>query len=70
MDIPDPYEFKVDQLIPLIADQRLSHTCGAQHNVQLIEIVPDFLLADLDSQFILNPEKLVYKQEKESLLKK
>ena len=40
MDIPDPYELKVDQLIPLIADQRLSHTCGAQHDVQLIEIVP------------------------------
>ena len=70
MDIPDPYEFKVDQLMPLIADQRFSHTCGAQHNVQLIEIVPDLFLADLDSQFILNTEELVYKQEKENLLEK
>ena len=70
LDIPDPYEFKVDQLLPLIADQKLNHKCGAQHNVQLIEIVPDLMLADLDSKFILNNEELVYKQEKESFLGK
>ena len=66
--IPCAYEFKVGQLLPLIVDHKLSHECGAKHTVQLIEVVPDLLLADLDSVFLLNPKELTYKQEEESLL--
>ena len=62
------YEFKIDQLLPLIADHKLTHECGANHEVQLIELVPDLLLADLDPEFLLDPNKLIYKIEKESLL--
>ena len=65
---PYPYEFRVEQLIPIIADHKLNHQCGANHTVQLIEIVPDLLLADLDSKFLLDLDKLIYVKEKESLL--
>ena len=64
----DPYEFKVEALLPLITDHKLSHHCNAQHIVQLTEIVPDLLLADLDSAFLLDLEKLIYTQEEGSLL--
>ena len=67
-DIPNPYEFKVDQLLPLIADHKLTHKCGGEHNVKLLEIVPDLLLQDLDPAFLLDPREVIYKQEKESLL--
>ena len=66
--IANPYEFKIDQLLPLVADHKLTHECAANHKVQLIELVPDLLLADLDPEFLLDPNKLIYKIEKESLL--
>ena len=64
----DPSEFKVDQLLRRIAEHKLTHECDAKHEVQLIEIVPDLLLADLDSAFLLDFEKLIYNKGKESLL--
>ena len=69
-NIPHPYEFKVKQLIPLIADHNLSHHCGNKHTVQLMEIVPDLLLEDLDKKFVLDFNKLKFVKEKESLLGK
>ena len=68
LDNPNPYEFKVEELISLIADNKLSHHCGNNHTVQLIEIVPDLLLADLEPSFLLDPKQVIYKKEKESLL--
>ena len=65
---PHPYEFKVEQLKLLIGDHKLSNHCGNNHRVQLIEIVPDLLLADLDSKFLLDHNKLIYVKENESLL--
>ena len=59
-----PCEFKVDQLLPLIADHKLTHMCGANHEVQLIEIVPDLLLADLDSTFLLDFKELYFTKKK------
>ena len=68
-DIPNPYEFSIHQLLlPHIVDHKLTHKCGAKHNVKLIEIVPDLLLQDLDPAFLLDPRDVIYKQEKESLL--
>ena len=61
-------EFKVDQLLPLIADHKLTHKCDANHEVQLIEIVPDLLLADLDSAFLLDFKDLLCNKEERSLL--
>ena len=67
---PHPYEFKVEQLLPLIAEHKLSHECGANHTVQLMEIVPDLLLADLDPKFLLDLNKLLYNKEEGNLLGK
>ena len=67
-DIRTPYEFKVDQLLPHITDHNLTLKCGGDHNVKLLEIVPDLLLQDLDPAFLLDPSEVIYKQEKESLL--
>ena len=66
--VPSPHEFKVDQLLPLIADHKLIIKCGGGHKVRLVEIVPDVLLQDLDPAFLLDPREVIYKQEKESLL--
>ena len=66
--IANPHEFKVDQLLPLIAGHKLTHECGANHKVHLIELVPDLLLADLDPEFLLDSDKLIYKIENDSLL--
>ena len=65
---PNPYEFRVEELMPVIAEHKLSHRCTANHTVQLIEIVPDLLLADLDSKFLLDVYKLIYVEEEENLL--
>ena len=66
--VPSPHEFKVDQLLPLIADRKLITKCSGGHEVRLAEIVPDLLLQDLDPAFLLDPREVIYKQEKESLL--
>ena len=66
--VPSPYEFKVDQLLPLIADHKLINKCGGGHEVRLVEIVPDLLLQDLDPAFLLDPREVIYKQEINSLL--
>ena len=66
--ITNPYEFIVDQLLPLIADHKLTHKCDVDHEVQLIEIVPDLLLADLDSAFLLDFKEVIHKKEEKSLL--
>ena len=68
IDIPNPYEFIVKELLPLIADHQVTHKCGANHEVQLIEIVPDLLLADLDPAFLLDFKELVYNKEEERIL--
>ena len=68
IDVPNPYEFKIDQLMTLIANNKFTHMCGANHKVQLIEIVPDILLADFDSAFLLDYKEIIYKQDTESLL--
>ena len=67
-DITNPFEFKVDHLLPLIANHKLTHSCGNNHKVQLIELVPDLLFADLDPEFLLDPNEVIYKTQKESLL--
>ena len=61
-DIPNPYEFKVDQLLLLIADHKLTYKCEGKHDVKLIEIVPDLLLQDLDPAFLLDHREVIYTQ--------
>ena len=68
-NISYPYEFKINQLLSLIAENKLTYKCGADHEIKLIEIVPDLLFQDLNQAFILDPKKIIYKQEEENLLK-
>ena len=63
----DPCEFKVEQLIPLVAEHKLSYQCNSNHTVQLIDIVPELLLADLDPAFFLDCNDLIYKRDKNSI---
>ena len=63
-----PDEFNIKQLLPLIANHKVTHKCVAHHEVQLVEIVPDLLLADLDSAFRLDYKEVIYKQEEGNLL--
>ncbi|XP_065919794.1 leucine-rich repeat serine/threonine-protein kinase 2-like [Dysidea avara] len=65
----EPYEFKVDELLHLIADHKLSTECGVCHSTQqLIDLVPDLLLTDLNAEFLLDANEVIYKEEKESFL--
>ena len=67
--VNDPFEFKVDHLLPLIAANQLYTECGdCGKKLQLIKLVPDLLLADLDAAFLLDSNEVIYKKEKESLL--
>jgi len=63
-----PFEFKVDQLLPLVSNHKLTTECGMSHKVQLIDLVPDLLLVDLNPPFHLDSNEVLYSKEKESLL--
>ena len=67
-DDPNPFEFRVDQLITIIVNHEFTHMCDANHKVHLIEIVPDELLADFNSTYLLDSKEVIYKQDNESLL--
>ena len=65
----DPYEFKVDQLLPLIAEHKMCINCSGCNNIlQLMFLVPDLLMADLDTAFLLDSSEVIYKKDKESFL--
>ena len=67
--VPNPFEFRVDTLLPLVAEHRLSTVCVVCNKVlHLINLVPDLLLADLDKAFLLDASEVIYKKEKENLL--
>ena len=67
-NVSNPYEFRVDQLLPLVANNKLTTECGLSHKVQLVDLVPDQLFIDLDHLFHLDSNKVIYSKEKESLL--
>ena len=72
-----PFEFRVDQCLPIIAKNQTTIECGyhrddpsKNHTVSLADIVPDLLLQDIDPHFLLNPEDIHYQEDDESLLGK
>ena len=67
-DVSKPFEFRVDKLLDLVADHKLTTECGLSHKVQLIDVVPDLLLADLDPLFHLDPNEVIYNKDKENIL--
>ena len=72
-----PFEFKVEQCLPVIAKNETMMECGYFHNdpaknhtVPLANIVPDLLLQDIDPHFHLNSEDIIYQEDDTSLLGK
>ena len=72
-----PFEFKVEQCLQIIAKNETTMECGyfhddptKNHMVSLGDIVPDLLLQDIDSRFLLNAEEIDYDEDNTSLLGK
>ena len=72
-----PFEFRVDQCLPEIARNRTTMECGydrtdpaKNHTVPLADIVPDLLLQDINPEFLLNSEDILYNEDESSLLGK
>ena len=66
-------EFQVDKLLPHILKNKSSITCcnnkgNTNHDVPLIDLVPELLFKDLKEHFLLKPEEVVFTASKESLL--
>ena len=74
---PKPFEFKVEQCLPVIAKNETTMECGyyrddpaKNHTVSLADIVPDLLLQDIDPEFLLDAEEIIYQEDDASLLGK
>ena len=72
-----PFEFKVEQCLPVIAKNETTMECGyfcddpaKNHTVSLADIVPDLLLQDIDPEFLLDAEEIIYNESDISLLGK
>ena len=72
-----PFEFKVEQCLPIIAKKETMMECGyfrdnpaRNHTVSLTDIVPDLLLQDIDPEFLLSADEIIYQDDDASLLGK
>ena len=72
-----PFEFKVEQCLPVIAKNETTIECGyfrddpaKNHTVSLADVVPDLLLQDIDPEFLLDSDEIVYQEDDASLLGK
>ena len=72
-----PFEFKVEQCLPVITKNETTMECGyfrddpaKNHTVSLADIVPDLLLQDIDPEFLLDAEEINCREEDTSLLGK
>ena len=70
-----PFEFKVEQCIPMIARNETTMECGyfrddpaKNHMVSLGDIVPDLLFQDIDPEFLLDAEDINYDEDDTSFL--
>ena len=71
----DPYRFEMQECSKLIAGGTLTIECrynkaeqAKNHIVSLADVVPDLLLQDIDTEFLLNVSEIVYKEDDASLL--
>ena len=53
--VQDPFEFQVDQLLPLLSSYSLTTKCGVSHKVHLRDLVP----TDLDPVYLLDANKVI-----------
>ena len=71
-----PFEFKVEQCLPVVVKNETME-CGyfrddpaRNHTVSLADIVPDLLLQDINPEFLLSAEEIIYQDDDASLLGK
>ena len=62
-----PYEFKVQQCLADHMSQE-NIKCEKLHNTLLSDIIPDALLEDIDSEFLLEAKEIDYREDEASLL--
>ncbi len=74
---PKPFEFLVEQCLTVISRNETSIECGyfrndpsKNHTVPLTDIVPDLLLQDIETKFLLKKEDIIYDEEDANLLGK
>ena len=72
-----PFEFKVEQCLPMIAKNVMIMECGyfcddpaKNHTISLADVVPDLLLQDIDPEFHLDADEVNYQEDDTSLLGK
>ena len=72
-----PFEFKVEQCLPMIAKNETIMKCGyfcddpaKNHTISLADIVPDLLLQDINPEFHLDADEVNYQEDDTSLLGK
>jgi len=53
--VQEPYEFQVDQLLPLLDGHNLTTKCGANHKVHLRDLVP----TNLDPGYLLDTNEVI-----------
>ena len=74
---PKPFEFKVEHCLSEISSKHTTMDCryethdvAKNHTVSLADIVPDLLLQDINPEFLLDTEDLLYTEDDASLLGK
>ncbi len=72
-----PFEFLVEQCLTVISRNETSIECGyfrndpaKNHTVELTDIVPDLLLQDIETKFLLKKEDIIYEEDDAFLLGK
>jgi serine/threonine protein kinase len=66
--VPDPKIFERSELVRYITENSSTLYCPKDHEVALVDIVPDLVLADLDKNFFLTEEDVQFtKGEKDQL---
>ena len=72
---PKPFEFKVEHCLSEISSKYTTMDCryethdvAKNHTVSLADIVPDLLLQDINPEFLLDTDDLIYTEDDASLL--
>ena len=72
-----PFEFDFKQYLQAIVDNKTTVECGyfqgdprKNHNVAVEDIAPDLLLQDINSEYVLCPQDIIYQENEASLLGK
>ena len=60
---PDPHVFSKESLVKYIKDSTEFVPCPKGHEVSLVDLVPDLVLADIDKSFLLEEAEVVFERD-------